>query len=162
MAPPASRAMPARPSAMPSISPRAAAGAPRVAVSRLGSRAVGISWPVSDSKLAAPMPATPGLSQRSRGGREVPVVLGPRGSAIVSDEAELAQPAQGVLQRPHMKAPAVAEQEDPDLAAPLEAAPGRGLAEPFPQVGGRAGEPALDLVALGDQVHEPHGEGGGA
>src|SRR4029450_6595350 len=118
MAPPASRAMPARPSAMPSISPRAAAGAPRVAVSRLGSRAVGISWPVSDSKLAAPMPATPGLSQRSRGGREAPVVLGPRGLAMLGGEAELAQPIQGVLQRPHLADPAVAEAQDPDLLEP--------------------------------------------
>jgi hypothetical protein len=48
------------PSAMPSIRPRAAAGAPSVAVSRLGSRAVGISCPTAARKLAAPMPATPG------------------------------------------------------------------------------------------------------
>ena len=46
-----------------SISPSAAAGAPRVAVSRLGSRAVGISWPTSARKLAVPMPTTPGPSQ---------------------------------------------------------------------------------------------------
>jgi hypothetical protein len=42
-------------------------GAPRVAVSRLGNRAVGISWPTSAGKLAVPMPATPGPSQRCRG-----------------------------------------------------------------------------------------------
>ena len=52
---------------MPSIRPRAAAGAPRVAVRKLGSRAVGISWPASDRKLAAPMPRTPGVNQRSCG-----------------------------------------------------------------------------------------------
>jgi hypothetical protein len=45
--------------------PRAAAGAPRVVVSRLGRRAVGISWPASARKLAVPMPRTPGVSQRS-------------------------------------------------------------------------------------------------
>jgi len=63
MAPPASRAAPASPSEMPSMRPRAAAGAPRVTVSRLGSRAVGISWPTSARKLAVPIPATPGPSQ---------------------------------------------------------------------------------------------------
>ena len=71
-------------------------------------------------------------------------------------EAELAQPIQGVLQRPHMHDPAVAEPNDPDLINPLEAATGRGLTESFPEVGGRAGEPAHDLVALGDQLHELH------
>ena len=39
-------------------------------------------------------------------------------------EAELAQPIQGVLQRPHMHDPAVAEPQDPDLIDPLEASPG--------------------------------------
>jgi hypothetical protein len=43
----------------------AQAGAPRVAVSRLGRRAAGISWPTSARKLAVPIPATPGPSQRS-------------------------------------------------------------------------------------------------
>jgi len=41
----------------PSIRPGGAAGAPRVLVSRLGSSAVGISWPTSARKLAAPIPA---------------------------------------------------------------------------------------------------------
>jgi hypothetical protein len=50
-----------------------------------------------------------------------------------------------------MDDPAVAESEDGHLVNALEAAPGRGLTEPFPKVGGRAGEAADDLVALGDQ-----------
>jgi hypothetical protein len=78
------------------------------------------------------------------------------GLATQVGEAELAQPIQGVLQRPHMHDPAVAEPKDPDLINPLEAATGRGLTESFPEVGGRAGEPAHDLVALGDQLHELH------
>jgi hypothetical protein len=47
------------------MAPSADAGAPSVEVSRLGSSAVGISWPASARKLAVPMPATPGLSQRT-------------------------------------------------------------------------------------------------
>jgi uncharacterized membrane protein len=78
------------------------------------------------------------------------------GLATQVGEAELAQPIQGVLQRPHMHDPAVADPQDPDLINPLEAATGRGLTESFPQMGGRAGEPAHDLVALGDQLHELH------
>jgi hypothetical protein len=61
--------------------PRAAAGAPNVAVSRLGSRAVGISWPTSARKLAAPMPRTPGMSQRSCGW-----VVGSLMAAVLSSE----------------------------------------------------------------------------
>lgn len=59
---PASRASLASPSEMPSITPRAAAGARRGEVTRLGSSAVGTSCPTSASRLAAPMPATPGRS----------------------------------------------------------------------------------------------------
>jgi hypothetical protein len=61
-APPPSRAAPARPSDTPSIRPRALAGAPRVAVRKLGRRAVGTSCPASANRLAAPMPRTPGVS----------------------------------------------------------------------------------------------------
>jgi hypothetical protein len=61
-----SLARPARPSATPSMIPSAAAGACSVDVSRLGSSEVGISWPASESRLAVPMPATPGVSHCSR------------------------------------------------------------------------------------------------
>src|SRR2546421_2022884 len=54
--------MPASPSATPSMRPRAAAGAPNE-TRRLGNKAVGISWPTSARKLAAPMPTTPADSQ---------------------------------------------------------------------------------------------------
>ncbi len=37
------------------------AGAPRVEVSSDGNNAVGISWPTSASRLAVPIPATPGV-----------------------------------------------------------------------------------------------------
>jgi len=47
------------------MSPRVDADAPSVVVSRLGSSAVGISWPTSARKLAVPMPATPGPNQAS-------------------------------------------------------------------------------------------------
>jgi len=47
---------------------------------------------------------------------------------------------------------AVAEPEDGDLIDPLEAAPSRRLIQPFPQVGGRTGEAANDLVARGDGI----------
>lgn len=47
------------------MSPRVDADAPSVVVSRLGSSAVGISWPTSAKKLAVPMPATPGPNQAS-------------------------------------------------------------------------------------------------
>jgi hypothetical protein len=47
---------------------------------------------------------------------------------------------------------ALAQPEDRDLVDPLEAAPSRPMTEPFPQMGGRAGEPADDLVAFGDQL----------
>ena len=45
------------------MAPSADAGAPSVEVRRLGGSAVGISWPASAKKLAAPISATPGLSQ---------------------------------------------------------------------------------------------------
>jgi hypothetical protein len=41
------------------------------------------------------------------------------GLAMPVGEAELAQPIQGVLQRPHLNDPAVAEPEDPDLIIPF-------------------------------------------
>ena len=63
--PPASRAAPASPSAMPSIRPRAAAGAPSVAVSRLGSRAVESRGPVGE-EAGRTDARYPGPSQRSR------------------------------------------------------------------------------------------------
>jgi hypothetical protein len=47
------------------MTPRAEAGAPSVEVNRLGSRAVGISWPTSAKRLALPMPATPGPNHRA-------------------------------------------------------------------------------------------------
>jgi len=59
------RASPASASETPSVGPSADAGAPNVEVRTLGSSAVGISWPASDNKLAVPMPATSGLSQRA-------------------------------------------------------------------------------------------------
>src|SRR5437870_4937264 len=62
IAPPASLAVPARASATPSMAPRIAADAPRE-LRRLGSNAVGTSWPTSARKLAAPMPTTPADSQ---------------------------------------------------------------------------------------------------
>ena len=70
-APPPSFATPAAPSATPSISPNADAGAPSVTVRKLGSSDVGISWPTSDRKLASPMSRTPDVSHRSvaAGGR---------------------------------------------------------------------------------------------
>src|SRR5204863_5392945 len=49
------------------MSPSAEAGAPNVDVSRLGSRAVGISCPASAKKLAVPIPRTPAFSQWSVG-----------------------------------------------------------------------------------------------
>jgi len=39
------------------------AGAPRVPVNSEGSSEVGISWPTSASRLAVPIPRTPGVSQ---------------------------------------------------------------------------------------------------
>ena len=47
---------------MPSMSPRAEAGAPSVTVRKVGSSAVGISWPASEKKLAMPMARAPGVS----------------------------------------------------------------------------------------------------
>jgi hypothetical protein len=61
--PPTRRATPARASETPSMMPRAAAGGRSVEASRVGSSAVGTSWPTSASRLAVPMPATPGLNQ---------------------------------------------------------------------------------------------------
>jgi hypothetical protein len=57
------RPAPAKPPEMPSISPSAAAGAPRVAVTNEAISEAGISWPTSARKLAVPIPATPGASQ---------------------------------------------------------------------------------------------------
>jgi hypothetical protein len=77
-APPASRAALASPSAMPSIRPRAAAGAPSVAVSRLGSRAVpgmdcGPAFAGSPShrqtQLRTLEHGQPGATDLSQGGR---------------------------------------------------------------------------------------------
>src|SRR5437588_2740745 len=57
---------------MPSIRPRAAAAraAPRPSVvcRKLGSSAVGTSWPRSESRLAAPIARTPGRNQRCSSG----------------------------------------------------------------------------------------------
>ena len=58
--------------------------------------------------------------------------------------------------RSHLDDLAVAEPEDGHLIDPLEATPGRRVAEPLSQVGGRAGEPADDLVALADQLDDLH------
>ena len=58
-APPASFAMPETPSATPSIRPNAEAGAPRVAVRKLGRSEVGTSCPTSERKLATPMAPAP-------------------------------------------------------------------------------------------------------
>src|SRR5581483_4029111 len=70
--PPAKRATPPAPSAIPSITPSAAAAraAPRPSVfeRNAGSSAVGTSCPRSESRLAAPIARTPGVSQRSRCG----------------------------------------------------------------------------------------------
>ena len=60
-APPKRREIPASPSAIPSMIPSAAADPPSEVMNR-GRRAVGTSWPRSDSRLAAPMPPTPGVS----------------------------------------------------------------------------------------------------
>src|SRR5205814_4190795 len=66
--PPAKRAAPLAPSAIPSISPSAAAArdAPRPSVSERndGRSAVGTSCPRSESRLAAPIARTPGRNQR--------------------------------------------------------------------------------------------------
>ena len=59
---PASLEAPDSPSLIPSIRPRAEAGAPSVDVRNAGRRAVGTSCPRSESRLAAPMPRTPGVS----------------------------------------------------------------------------------------------------
>lgn len=64
--------IPDRASAMPSMSPSAAAGAPRVAVRNPGRRADGISCSASESRLARPMPRTPGVNH----GRGAPGSLG--------------------------------------------------------------------------------------
>src|SRR5919202_585134 len=71
---------------------------------------------------------------------------------MLGGEPQLPEPSEGVLQRPGMHDLAVAEAEDPDLIDALEAAPSRSLAKPCSQVGGRAGEPPDDLVALSDQL----------
>src|SRR5271154_837890 len=65
---------------MPSISPGAEAGACKVPVSRLGSGAVGISWPRSARKLEIPTPATPRLNHRGP-----PVSPGPVSAAIAGN-----------------------------------------------------------------------------
>lgn len=62
-APPPKRATPASASLTPSIAPNTDAGAPSVEVSSDGSNDVGISCPTSASRLAPPMPLTPGVSQ---------------------------------------------------------------------------------------------------
>jgi hypothetical protein len=50
---------------------------------------------------------------------------------MLGGQPELAQPPDGVLERPDMDDLAVAEPEDGDLIDALEAAPSWGLAEPF-------------------------------
>ena len=65
-APPTNRPVPASPSAIPSINPSAAAGAPKVEVTKLGSSDVGTSCPMSARKLAVPIPPTPGVSHGRR------------------------------------------------------------------------------------------------
>ena len=67
-APPPSLATPPSPSASPSITPSAAAGAPSVLVRKAGSSAVGTSYPRSASRLEPPIATTPRFSQ----GRLVP------------------------------------------------------------------------------------------
>jgi hypothetical protein len=71
-------------------------------------------------------------------------------------ESELPQPAQGVLKALGMDDPALPQSEDGNLIDALEATPGRGMPKPLPQVAGRAGEPADDLVAFGDQLDDLH------
>src|SRR5271169_1579824 len=61
--PPASFAKLEKPSATPSMMPRATAGAPRLA-RNAGRREVAASWPQSEKRLARPMPRTPRVSQR--------------------------------------------------------------------------------------------------
>jgi hypothetical protein len=56
-----------------------------------------------------------------------------RGSGWRSGQAELLQAPEGVFQRPGVGDLAVAEPEDGDLIDPLEAATGRGLAQPLAQ-----------------------------
>jgi len=64
--------------------PSAAAGAPRVLVSRLGSSEVGTSCPMSASRLAAPIPRTPGVSQRS------PATAGGSGMSLTAAGCQMA------------------------------------------------------------------------
>jgi hypothetical protein len=113
--PPPRRPAPASPSGQPLDQPNALAGAPRVAVSRLGSSAVGTSRPRS----------APGSTARATGS-----VDGSAAGAWLCwllwawrGQAELLQPRQGVLQRPGMNDLAVAKPEDPNLVDPLERRP---------------------------------------
>jgi hypothetical protein len=62
----------------------------------------------------------------------------------------------GVLDAPHVDDPAGEHSEEVDLVDVLEPAPGGRMAAPGPGVGGRAGEPADDLVVFGhdgDHLH---------
>ena len=61
-APPITLVMPDKASARPSMTPNAAAGAASTEPRKLGSSAVGISCPMSASRLANPMPRTPGVN----------------------------------------------------------------------------------------------------
>ena len=75
------------------------------------------------------------VSRIRRASEGCPVVERLAGLAMQVGEAELAQPIQGVLQRPHLHDPTVMQPQDPDLLDPLKSAAGRGLPEPFPQMG---------------------------
>src|SRR5579883_1355360 len=76
---------------MPSMTPNAAAGAPSVLVSRLGSSAGGISWPRSARKLAAPIPRTPGMNHAA-GALAVPAgtVSPPAGATESEGDGDMA------------------------------------------------------------------------
>src|ERR1700683_4680988 len=76
--PPASLAKLERPSETPSITPSAAAGAPRLA-RKAGRIDVAASCPQSEKRLARPMPSTPRVSQLLPGRSDAIVsITGPR------------------------------------------------------------------------------------
>jgi hypothetical protein len=89
-APPAILAIPASPSLIPSIRPSAPADPCSVCVMKLGRIAVVISCPASLKKLAAPMLATPRVSQRFRGNcSPTTSARTPRGCQIASRGAAI-------------------------------------------------------------------------
>src|SRR5690348_18223778 len=85
--PPASFAKLERPSDIPSMTPSATAGAPRLA-RNAGSREVAASCPQSENRLANPIPSTPPVSHR------FPAGCAPLSSKLRSEEhtSELQSP----------------------------------------------------------------------